>query len=259
MKVSVLGSGSRGNSTYISTPQTTILVDLGFGWRSLRRRLTQLQLEVGEIDAILLTHGHSDHVSGVPGVLAKRGVPVFMNQGTRSEVAGLEKIQGWRSFRPGLSFSIGDIQVKPFSVSHDAAEPVGFRFTADGVTGALVTDLGELDSSVTPQLKGCNWLILESNHDEEMLKVGPYPWNLKQRVLSPLGHLSNQSLSHFLADHFDGQATDIFLAHLSQTNNHPSIALEAAHSALRCRSQSPLYAVKVHLTHQSQPTAVLQF
>ncbi len=257
VKVSVLGSGSSGNCTYIATEKTCVLVDLGFGWRSLKRRLDQAELQSERIDAVLLTHGHSDHVSGVPGLLARYPVPIFMNEGTREEVPGLQNIDRWESFRSNSSFSVGDLQIEAFSVSHDAAEPVGFRFSAQGLCGALVTDLGEFTPSVVENLSGCDWFIVESNHDEQMLKIGPYPWSIKQRVLSRLGHLSNQELSAFLSNSFDRQAAHIFLAHLSRRNNDPKIALDYASRALF--QDLPLYAkcCNLHLTHQSKPSIVL--
>jgi phosphoribosyl 1,2-cyclic phosphodiesterase len=257
VKVSVLGSGSSGNCTLIATENTCILVDLGFGPRSLKRRLQEAELQSTKIDAILLTHGHCDHFSGIPSFLSRNQVPIFMNEGTREEVPDLQKIDGWESFGSGSPFSVGDLQIEAFAVSHDAAEPVGFRFSSQGISGALTTDVGELTTSVIENLSGCDWLILESNHDEQMLRVGPYPWSVKQRVLSRLGHLSNQDLSTFLTHSFDRQAAHIFLAHLSRHNNHPKVALDHATKALS--QPFPLYAKssRLHLTHQSKPSIVL--
>ena len=234
-----------------------MLVDLGFGWRSLKRRLEEAELQSNRIDAVLLTHGHSDHVSGIPAFLSRRQVPIFMNEGTREEVSGLQSIDRWESFRSNSPFYVGDLQIEAFSVSHDAAEPVGFRFSAQGICGALVTDLGEFTPTVVENLSRCDWLVVESNHDEQMLKVGPYPWSIKQRVLSRVGHLSNQELSAFLSNSFDRQAAHIFLAHLSRRNNDPKIALDHASRALS--QHFPLYAkcCNLHLTHQSKPSIVL--
>ena len=257
MKVSVLGSGSSGNCTYIATQSTCILVDLGFGWRSLKRRLHEAELQATGIDAILLTHGHSDHVRGIPAFLSRHPVPIFMNEGTRQEVPELGYIHGWKSFRSNSPFSIGDLQIEAFAVSHDAAEPVGFRFSGQGIDGALVTDLGELTAPVIENLSGCDWLILESNHDEQMLKIGPYPWSVKQRVLSRVGHLSNQELSAFLTHSFDRQAEHIFLAHLSRHNNHPTIALDHASNALSQHLPRSAKSCHLYLTHQSRPSIVL--
>ena len=257
VKVSVLGSGSSGNCSYIATENTCILVDLGFGWRSLGRRLHQVGLHRRKIDAVLLTHGHCDHVSGVHAFLSRHPVPIFMNEGTREEVPELQNIDGWESFSSDASFSIGDLHIEAFTVSHDAAEPVGFRFSAQGITGALLTDLGELTDPVIRKLSGCDWLIVESNYDEPMLKIGPYPWSVKQRVLSNIGHLSNQELSTFFTHHFDGHTAHIFLAHLSRRNNDPGIALGHASRALSQHFPLSAKSRKLHLTYQNKPSLVL--
>ena len=234
-------------------------MDLGFGQRSLRRRLHQAWSSDQPIHAILLTHGHSDHIKGVLPFLSQHRVTVYMNQGTRAEVPELQSIDRWECFSSGSTFSVGDLEILAFDVSHDATEPVGFRFSAHGVQGALATDLGELTPKVTKHLSGCDWLALESNHDVEMLKIGPYPLPLKQRVLSNQGHLSNQDLSLFLSSHFDGRADHLFLAHLSRQNNHPQVALDSATRALA--EHSPLFppTCEVHLTHQSRPSLALEF
>ncbi len=258
MQLCVLGSGSSGNCTYIGTAHTHLLLDLGFGARSLRRRFEEAALSLDKVQALILTHGHSDHVAGAAAFADELGIPVFMNKGTRDEVPKLRELERWECFEAGQSFSIGDIRVHPFDVNHDAAQPVAFRFSSGGVSGAAVTDLGELSPLVTKQLRDCDWLILESNHDEEMLKVGGYPWFLKQRLLGREGHLSNQALSHFLAEDFDGSAAHLFLAHLSRNNNLPELAAEAASAALQKRRRDGYPSPQVHLTHQHKPTIVLE-
>ena len=182
-----------------------------------------------------------------------------MNQGTRAEAPALQSIDRWECFSSNSSFHVGDIDVLPFEVSHDATEPVGFHFSSHGVQGALVTDLGELTPKVTKNLSGCDWLVLESNHDVELLKMGPYPLALKQRVLSNQGHLSNQDLSLFLSSHFDRCATHLFLAHLSKQNNHPQIALDSAVQALAQNHPLLPPTCEVHLTHQSIPSPEVNF
>lgn len=241
----------------IATGETCVLIDLGFGPRSLSRRLKEAGLEKQRIDAILVTHGHSDHISGIPKFVQSQPIPVFMNEGTRQESPELEKLDCWEPFQAGQAFSVGDLTFEAFSTPHDAAQPVGFRISADGLTGALTTDLGVLTSEVADKLMGCDFLVVESNHDEQMLKVGSYPWLLKQRVLGRNGHLSNSALAKFLQHEFDGCSRHLFLAHLSRHNNHPDIALESARRALMSRTYSLFESCQVHLTQQLKPTIVL--
>ena len=257
MKVSVLGSGSSGNCTCIATEKTCILVDLGFSWRSLTRRLHEAGLHDRKIDAVIITHGHSDHTQGISSFRSRSAAPIFVNEGTQAEVPGFGIVDGKEKFCSKAPFIIGDLEIEAFPVSHDAAEPVGFRFRGEGIDGALATDLGELSDKVAAKLRGCDWLIVESNHDEQMLKIGPYPWDVKQRVMSRLGHLSNQELSSFLAGDFDGQASHILLAHLSRQNNDPEVALGHATRALSQHFPRSSQDHQLHLTHQDRPSVVL--
>ncbi len=257
MRISVLGSGSGGNCTFVATEKTAILIDQGFGPRSLERRLKDAGLQDHRIDAILLTHGHSDHTRGAVPVAEKLEIPIFMNEGTRAEVPELGEIDRWEPFETGKPFTVGDLSVEAFDISHDAAQPVGFRIHAEGLHGALATDLGELTPAVAAKLVRCDWLVLESNHDEEMLKIGRYPWALKQRVMGRNGHLSNSALARFLGGVFDGYARHLFLAHLSRENNDPEIAFKSASGALFRRRFALLESCKLHLTDQIKPTIVL--
>jgi phosphoribosyl 1,2-cyclic phosphodiesterase len=257
--MTVLGSGSGGNCTLLKSCTTNVLVDAGFGVRSLKRRLQSAGLGLDKIDAILLTHGHSDHVAGVPSLLNEfEGTPVFMNSGTREEVPALSSIDSWERFESEQPFVVGDFTFEAFDVSHDAAEPVGFSVSINGTSGAVATDLGELNPAVEQHLDGCHWMVLESNHDEDLLKVGPYPWELKRRVLGRRGHLSNRALADFLRYRFDGSASHLFLAHLSRKNNEPQLAISAASEAVQGRQL--LFGhpnLTLHLTHQSKPSIVL--
>jgi phosphoribosyl 1,2-cyclic phosphodiesterase len=256
----VLGSGSGGNCTYLSTPRVSVLVDLGFGRRSLERRFSEAHLGDGKIDAVFVTHGHIDHFSGVIGLACETQIPVFMTAGTFQEAPDLALLPQVEILRPGDPVTLGDLTVTPFAISHDSAEPVGFRFEAEGIRGALATDLGEITPEVADHLQNCDWLILESNHDENLLRLGPYPWPLKQRLLSRVGHLSNYSLAQFLTSDFDGNATHLFLAHLSRQNNDPQLAFDSASHALATRSLARSATAchwALHLTEQTKPSIVL--
>jgi len=159
-------------------------------------------------------------------------------------------------FSSGRTFHVGDIAVMPFTIPHDAADPVGFTFRAEGTKIALVTDLGYMPASVCDQLRKCDVLMIESNHDVEMLRGGSYPWSVKQRVMSRVGHLSNESLAQFFAQNYDGGASYIVLAHLSAENNHPEIALKAAEDALG--RQMTLLQNRIMLAAQDAPTETIQ-
>lgn len=257
--ISVLASGSRGNSTVLATSQTRVLVDCGLSCRETCRRLAIEGIAPEALSAILITHEHSDHVAGVHVMARKFRLPVFMTGATHAawqrqykDSAG-KRVHAERLeiFEPGKGFSVGDIEVMPFTIPHDAADPVGFRFAGEGVRVAIATDLGFLPSNVRDQLRGCDGLVLESNHDLEMLRTGPYPWAVKQRVLSRVGHLSNDALAEFLTTDYDGSAAFLVLAHLSQQNNHPDLARVAAERALGVRQG--LWGSRLVLAMQDEP------
>ena len=238
MRVVVLASGSKGNSTLIATARTRILVDCGLSCKETFKRLQAAGEEPHRIDAIVISHEHSDHVNGLPVLARKTKAPVFMTGASNDawgggcEDANLDRLE---LFYSGQSFSIGDIEVTPFTIPHDAADPVAFAFRGEGVKVGIVTDLGYIPRNVSEQVRGCDVLVIESNHDVEMLRTGPYPWSVKQRVSSRVGHLSNSTLAEFFANDYDGSAAYVVLAHLSEQNNHPEIARRTAESALQPR------------------------
>ena len=264
VSVSVLASGSRGNAALVESSNARILVDAGISCRETFKRLKSIGRDPREMSAILITHEHSDHVYGLATLAKKLNVPIFMTgathqswsrsvrdaRGERPQVAKLE------IFSSGRTFHVGDIAVMPFTIPHDAADPVGFTFRAEGTKIALVTDLGYMPASVCDQLRKCDVLMIESNHDVEMLRGGSYPWSVKQRVMSRVGHLSNESLAQFFAQNYDGGASYIVLAHLSAENNHPEIALKAAEDALG--RQMTLLQNRIMLAAQDAPTETIQ-
>src|SRR5438067_7167732 len=224
VSVSVLASGSRGNTAIVESSGARILVDAGISCRETFNRLKSLGRNPREISAILITHEHSDHVNGLAMLARKLDVPVFMTGAThqawarasRDDAGELPQLAKLELFSSGRSFQIGDITVTPFTIPHDAADPVGFTFRAEGTKIAIATDLGYMPPSVRDQLRGCDVLMIESNHDLEMLRVGPYPWSVKQRVMSRVGHLSNVALADFFSNDYDNSATFVVLAHLSE-------------------------------------------
>jgi phosphoribosyl 1,2-cyclic phosphodiesterase len=343
VRFTVLASGSKGNSAVVSGGRTRLLVDAGLSCREIFRRMKLAGEEPETLDAIVITHEHQDHISGLAVTARKLGIPVYFTEAThrawmrwltprrqmtyaqwlelcrkqaaerRAEpetaqpsdpeesdpeeleadgrslpaqsalsaatAAALEPSPGaaaeasaghppslkqdptWlpavQYFQAGQPFSIGDIDLSPFTIPHDAADPVGFVFTAEGVRMGFATDLGYITPNVRQELRRLDLLLLESNHDLEMLRDGPYPWAVKQRVLSRVGHLSNEAASEFLSTGYDGQARYVILAHLSENNNLPELARVAAERALLGRAS--LLANRLLLAEQDQPLAPLVF
>jgi phosphoribosyl 1,2-cyclic phosphodiesterase len=243
VSVSMLASGSRGNCAIVASTGTRILVDAGISCRETFKRMKSLCEDPHSLSSIVITHEHSDHIYGLATLAKRLRIPVFMTGATyqawqramrdkHGEKSRLERVE---RFESGHSFQIGDIAVKPFTIPHDAVDPVGFTFRAEGIKIGLATDLGYIPLSVRDHLRGCDVLIMESNHDLEMLRVGPYPWSVKQRVMSRVGHLSNLALADFFTSDYDNSATFVVLAHLSEQNNHPEIARREAERALAAR------------------------
>jgi len=261
----VLASGSSGNSTLVSSGRTRVLVDAGLSAREIARRLGEVGESIEQIDAILVSHEHSDHVCGLHGLARKlddsRGksgrpqVPVFITRLAAPAIAWEKHQPAVETFQAGAHLRIGDIEVDSFTVPHDAADPVGFCFRAEGIKIGLVTDLGYIPESIKFHLRGTDLLILESNHDLEMLKVGPYPWSVKQRVMSRKGHLSNDSVSDFIATDLDRATATLILGHLSEHNNHPEIVRLVASQALERRG----LATRLVIAGRASPTEVFQF
>ena len=243
VSVSMLASGSRGNCAIVASASTRILVDAGISCRETFRRMKSLGDDPRSLSAIVITHEHCDHISGLAALVKKLRIPVFMTGATyqawqramRDDTGEKPHLEKLERFESGHTFQVGDIAVKPFTVPHDAVDPVGFTFRAEGIKIGLATDLGYIPLSVKDHLRGCDVLILEANHDLEMLRVGPYPWSVKQRVMSRVGHLSNVALADFFTSDYDNSATFVVLAHLSEQNNHPEIARREAERALATR------------------------
>ncbi|HJT68941.1 MAG TPA: MBL fold metallo-hydrolase [Terriglobales bacterium] len=264
VSVSVLASGSRGNSAIVESSSARILVDAGLSCRETFKRLKSIGRNPREISAILITHEHSDHAYGLATLAKKLDVPVFMTGAThqvwaralRDGAGEMPRLGKLELFSAGRPFQIADITVTPFTIPHDAADPVGFTFRVEGTKIAIATDLGYIPASVCDHLRRCDVLMVESNHDLEMLRIGPYPWSVKQRVMSRVGHLSNESLAQFFADDYDGGASYIVLAHISQENNHPEIALRAAENALG--RQMTLIRNRVMLAAQDAPMETIR-
>ena len=311
--MTVLASGSKGNSTVVASGTTRILVDAGLSCREILRRMALAGEDPAELNAILITHEHVDHIAGLAVLARKLRIPVFFTEQTHrawvrmltprktmSYAKWLDKMQQEKEaravlvasqvetdtlveeplpvdesssteearpatkadptflpaveyFRAGHNFCIGDIDVNPFTIPHDAADPCGFVFHArqESIRMAIATDLGYIPPNVKLALRNVDVLLLESNHDLEMLKDGPYPWSVKQRVLSRVGHLSNHATAEFLLRDYDGSAHTIVLGHLSEHNNLPELARLAAEQAISNRMT--LLGNRVVLAAQDAP------
>ena len=259
VSLSLLASGSRANCALVASSTTRILIDAGLSCRETFKRLRALGEKPEQLSAILITHEHADHIAGLQRLACKLNVPVFLTESThrewgramRDEEGKIPELPRLERFASGSGFQVGDIEVKPFTIPHDAADPVGFTFRTEGVKIGFATDLGYMPVSVRNHLRGCSVLVMESNHDVEMLRSGPYPWSVKQRVMSRVGHLSNDSLAEFFSSDYDGGAEYLILAHLSEQNNHPEIARAAAEQALGARPG--LWHNHVLLASQTEP------
>ena len=233
MRFCVLASGSKGNSTYVETGSTRILIDAGLSGKEIERRLAVVQVDPASLSAIIVTHEHHDHICGV-GVLSRRyGLPVFVNEPTL--LAGgsiLQKLARWQPFVTGDAFSFQDLAIHPFLVSHDAADPVGFRIDDGNHSLGYCTDTGKISHLMHHRLARCHGLIVESNHDPVMLKNGPYPEYLKQRVRSNVGHLPNREAADFVDSLRHAALRHVVLAHISETNNHPDLVWAAVREVM---------------------------
>ncbi len=262
LRISILASGSTGNCTLLESGCTTLLVDAGLGKKEMLRRFEALgRTRPEHVDGILLTHEHSDHSSGLAQLSRDWDCPAYLTEPAHREIKKMyedgpkAKLPRAEYIRPGIKFTIGDIEITAFSIPHDAADPVGYAFRANGKKVAIVTDLGYMPEVVKFHLRDADFLILESNHDLEMLKVGPYPWYIKQRVMSRTGHLSNAIVSEFLADSelFDARARHLVLAHISEQNNTPDLARISAEEALNRRSSEYAFRGTLHVASQHVP------
>ena len=227
----------------MSTGRTRILIDAGLSRRELLRRLAAIGEDSDMLDAVLVTHEHSDHVTGLPalGRKARRPLPVYLTQGCAESIVWGEGPLGdnrppLELFQAGTGFTVGDFDIASFTIPHDASDPVGYTVSAQGVKAALATDLGYVTESLRVHLRGADLVILESNHDLEMLRVGPYPWSIKQRVMSRRGHLSNEGAADFLERDLDSRVSTVVLGHISEHNNHPELVRRLAARALRGRT-----------------------
>jgi phosphoribosyl 1,2-cyclic phosphodiesterase len=235
MRLIILGSGSSGNVLYIESGATSVLVDLGLSAKETARRMTEAGLDPTKLSAVVVTHEHTDHVKGIRVFSSTAEVPVFMSEATRAECkfpGDGEAIPWGETIASSEPFQIGSLNFYPFTIPHDGVDTFAFTVQSGGVKVGVATDLGFISQLVAERLRGSTWVLIESNHDRDMLKVGPYPWSVKQRIASNTGHLSNDETARWIREEFDGQAEYLVLGHLSRQCNHPELARLSALQAL---------------------------
>lgn len=237
MEIISLSSGSSGNCILIECDGTYILVDVGISAKSVETKLEEIGINGTDISAILVTHEHKDHISGLKLFASRYGMPVYASYGT---VEALLESMGDNSIpqgfiipiSPDMNFKIGNLNIMPFRVSHDAKEPVSYRIDTPHASCAVVTDIGTYDDDTINKLLGLNAIYIEANHDENILSVGAYPYFLKERILSDEGHLSNNNCGRLLSKIYSPLLKNIMLGHLSKNNNFPELAYETVRSEL---------------------------
>lgn len=277
MRFTVLGSGSTGNAVLIATEKTRVLVDAGLSAREILRRLATVGVDFNDLDAVLLTHEHGDHAGGLRVLLGTLKCPVYISGETADAYLGMRKgrLNGGESesvkrrdalkdrtveIESSREFRIGDIDFDPFSVPHDAVDNFGFVAKYAGVKIATLMDFGHITTLIKEKLNGCDAIVVESNHSRDMLRAcSVYTWDLKQRIASRAGHLSNEDLADWLTSAFDGGARDIVLAHLSQRANEPHLARITAESALQMRPPLFRTETKISLSNYKEPTEWISF
>jgi phosphoribosyl 1,2-cyclic phosphodiesterase len=232
MKICLLASGSKGNSILVESGKTRLLIDAGLSARELRKRLDSIGVEAESLDALLITHEHGDHVRGLGPLVRQLELPVYLQTDLAVKLPDVGKPGCVREFADGEEFTIKDLTIRPFAITHDCLAPVGFTLDGEGGKVGMATDLGVVTRLVTECLQGCRALVLETNHDEELLRDGPYPWKLKQRVRSNHGHLSNNAAGNLLQSLLWNGLETVFLGHLSETNNRPDLAVDAVSAVL---------------------------
>lgn len=265
LRFSVLASGSSGNAVYVETENTRVLIDAGVTCKQIEAAMAEISVSMEDLDAILVTHEHSDHIKGV-GVVARKvkserrkkeyeqtEIPIYATEGSWHDLHGLMKDYAddcRKVIRVGDKLEFEDLLIEPFPLSHDAREPVGYVFHHGSNKLTLATDTGYMSSRVKETVADSDAYILESNHDVNMLRIGPYPWYLKKRILSDKGHLSNDSAGEALIDIMSEWTQNVWLAHLSQENNYPDLAEITVQGILDGASKR----TQLHRTHPDKPT-----
>lgn len=251
-----LASGSKGNAIFLGTEKTKLLIDAGLSGRALERKLAEIELSLDQIDAVLVTHEHSDHIQGLKVLALKRNIPILCNYETAKGIVDyLGDTPKFKIFTTGETFEFGDLEIHPFSIQHDTVDPVAFSMRLGSLKLGFCTDLGFATSLVEHQLRDCDYLYLEANHQPSMVHASPRPMVYKQRVLSRSGHLSNEACGQLLTKVAHPGLKHVHLAHLSQECNSPEMALKVVGEFLSDLAESP----KLSVAHQDQISQAIYF
>ncbi len=258
MKLCSIASGSSGNCIYVGSKNTNLLVDAGISAKRIENGLNGIDIMPDTLQGILITHEHSDHVSGL-GILARRyHIPIYATYETARSIVQIKNLgdipeELFHYIKPNEAFQINDINVEPFSTSHDASNPVCYTMQSEGHKVGIATDLGKFDDYIVSKLEDSELLLLEANHDVNMLMVGKYPYYLKQRILGDRGHLSNETSADLISRLISPKLQYIFLAHLSKENNYEELAYETVCCELSSRG-SNFSANNLSVAHREQPS-----
>lgn len=252
----VLSSGSKGNAILVSSAKTRILVDAGLSGKELVRRMDFCDVQARNLDALVVSHEHQDHVRGI-GVLSRRfDLPVYLSQGTLERLPPqIGQLAHLQVFHSGTPFTVGDLQFRPFAISHDAGEPSGFVIQNGSTRLGICTDLGIATHLVKTRLQECHGLVIEANHDTGMLLKGPYPLHLKQRIRSRHGHLSNDDSCELLNTIYHEALQAVVFAHLSEVNNHPDLV---SHGFLELCRISQWHSIRFAIGRQYEATPAVE-
>lgn len=219
-----IASGSSGNCTFVETDSTKILIDCGISSKKIEEGLQSINISLANIDGIVITHEHSDHIKGLATTCKKYNIPVYGNAKTLSEINKNIDLKNQKIFQTNENFEVGDIKIHSFSIPHDAADPCGFNLIYDNTKISIATDIGHMENNIFKRLDGSSFLLLESNYEPDMLKASRYPYSLKKRILGPNGHLSNEEASYVIATLVKSGLNNVLLGHLSKENNFPELA-----------------------------------
>ncbi len=265
MRFQSFASGSSGNCCYIGTERSHVLVDAGISRKRTAQALKDLDLSLQDLSGLLITHEHSDHISGLPMIMKTTQMPVYATRGTIAAILSGARGSEMDPLRfveieADVPFSVGDLTIRPMTISHDAADPVGYRLESGGKKAAVCTDLGCFTDYTAECLKDADVLLLEANHDVNMLQVGPYPYHLKQRILGSRGHLSNAASGKLLTEVLNDHMKGIWLGHLSQENNLPELAFETVRVEILCGDSGYRpEELPIRVARRREPSDVVEF